>query len=384
MGDSRFVGKSVAVFSANYLPHLGGVENYTYHLAKEMTLLGARVSVVTLACEGATAGPQIDDGGFRVVRLESRALLGGRYPIARPLRAPQHALDGEDVDYVIVNTRFYPQSLSGVVFAQARGVRPIVIDHGSAHLTLGNPVVDKGVEAVEHGMTALMKRRPADYYGVSKRSSEWLSHFGITSCGELYNSIDAVAYAQSASSRNFRDELGLPRTAPIVSFVGRIIPEKGISSFVDAARRVPGAAFLAAGDGPLKCELEKTAPSNVSFLGRLRPEDTAALLTQSNLFCLPTRSEGFATSLLEASACKTPSIITDVGGARELIADETYGAIVPSAAPEHIARAVQRALDDEVALKSMGEAVYTRVRDCFSWRQTALRALEACDHANRR
>ena len=36
MGDSRFAGKSVAVFSANYLPHLGGVENYTYHLAKEM------------------------------------------------------------------------------------------------------------------------------------------------------------------------------------------------------------------------------------------------------------------------------------------------------------------------------------------------------------
>lgn len=378
----RFDGKKVAVFSANYLPHLGGIENYTYHVASEMSALGAQVTVATLACEGAPEGWERDPAGFDVLRSPSRGFLGGRFPVAKPWSASSQALEGRQFDYVVVNARFYPQSLAGAAFAENRGIRPVVIDHGSAHLTLGNAVLDAGVEFVEHAMTAALKRHPADYYGVSKRSSEWLSHFGIASCGELYNSIDAAAYAASASSRDFRAEQGLAADAPVVAFVGRITPEKGVAALVETARNVPEATFLAAGDGALLKTLAPSAPANFVFLGRLSAEDTAALLTQADLFCLPTRSEGFATSLLEAAACGTPSVITDVGGARELIADEHCGRIVDSADAPVLARAIRQELSDRSALQEKGRLARKRVEGMFSWKKTALAVLEACERAN--
>ncbi len=376
----RFAGTQIAIFSAQYLPHVGGVENYTFHIARTMASQGVHATVVTLGI-GTSVCQDEDPAGFSIVRLPSRQLLGGRYPIARPLSLPRHALDGRHVDYVVVNTRFYPHSLSGVMLAQDRGIRPVVIDHGSAHLTMGNALVDTGVAGIEHLMTSFVKRYPADFYGVSKRSSEWLNHFGIESCGELYNSIDAEAYADSASSCSLREKFGVGNAA-LVAFVGRLAPEKGVHQLVEAARSVPSAHFILAGDGPLRDALSSHASANVHFAGVLAPADVAALLTQADLFCLPTRSEGFATSLLEAAACGTPALITDVGGARELIADESYGTIIEDARPATLAAALNRALANREALEAQGARVQKRVTQLFSWEATTQRILLACERAN--
>lgn len=381
MLDERFSGKRVAIFSANYFPHLGGVENYTYHISYEMARMGVHATVVTLACEDAKPGFERDEAGFEILRLPSSNFLKGRYPIAKPPLLPQRILADEEFDFIVINTRFYPQSLSGAAFAHKRGIKPVVIDHGSAHLTVGNNLLDFFVEVAEHAMALLMKRHPADYYGVSERSSEWISHFGMKSSGVLHNSIDAKAYAKSASERCIRTELELDAHHPLVAFVGRIIPEKGITQLVEAARMVPNAVFVAAGDGPLMEPLKKCAPDNFFFLGRLNQPDISALLREADLFCLPTRSEGFATSLLEAAACATPAIITDVGGAREVILDKSYGTIIPDPLPSTIANAIKSELSDPLTLEMKGQKVREHVERHFCWKNTAYAVLEACARA---
>ena len=145
----KLAGKHVAIFSAQYFPHVGGVENYTFHVAREMARAGIAATVVTLGDSKGISREEASDG-FTVLRLPARRLLHGRYPIARPFDLPRRILANDPVNYVVVNTRFYPHSLSAVAFAQDRGIIPVVIEHGSAHLTLGNAVFDCGVAAIDH------------------------------------------------------------------------------------------------------------------------------------------------------------------------------------------------------------------------------------------
>ena len=90
--------------------------------------------------------------------------------------------------------------------------------------------------------------------------------------------------------------------------MGRIVPEKGVRQLAEASRILSGGIFIAmAGTGPYLQELRHLERNDVfRLLGRLSRQDTAALLAQSDVMCLPSRSEGFATTLLEAAACKTP------------------------------------------------------------------------------
>ena len=188
---------------------------YTQSLARALVRSGRRTIVVTMAL-GADSGWS-EESDIEVLRLPCRPLLGGRYPVPHrdeSYRKSWSWLESQAVCGVVVNTRFYLLSCDGLRFAKDHHVTPVLIEHGSAHLTMGNPVLDAGVQLVEHALTARCKRFPADYYAVSAKASAWLSHFGIASCGELSNAIDADEFCQCASNRDFRAESLSPSSQP--------------------------------------------------------------------------------------------------------------------------------------------------------------------------
>lgn len=379
--------KTYCIFSANYLPNVGGVEKYTQNLAFALADGGDRAIIVTSNVFGLPAWETLRDG-VEIVRLPCWKILGGRLPISRRIavyRALYSRLASERIDYVVVNTRFYRHSFEGVRLAEVKGIRPIVIDHGSAHLTLGNKILDVAVAQYEHAVTRSLKRHDADYYAVSGASCRWLEHFGIASKGVLNNSIDAEAFRRSSSGRDFRSELGLGSDRFVVSFAGRFIPEKGIVPLMDAAEQLsgePDVAFLLAGDGPLKREVEGRGLPNVVMLGRLDAPDIVALLQSSDAFCLPSRSEGFSTSLLECAACGVPPIVTHVGGVDELMPDEGYGCLLSEATAEEIVKWVRILKGDPRRCRAIGEKLRGYVEEEFSWPRTASKVREACAAAN--
>lgn len=377
--------KSVVIFSAQYPPHVGGIESFTRNLADALANQGHEVLVVTNDTNRAGAGV-ISEGAFKVMRLPCLSLIDGRLPI--PLVSPTRAklikqLKQMQFDGVLINARFYPHSLLGMKLASAHRIRPLVLDHGSAYLSFSNRMIDPVVRAYERAITALGKIYHPAYFGISKKSAEWLSEFDITAEGIISNSIDAKAYRDLSSRRDFRTELGIGQGEVMVAFIGRLIPEKGIKSLIEASKSPEisecGTVFVLAGNGPMASDVISNQSDTLRYVGRLNAPDVSSLLQQSNLLCLPTRSEGFSTTLLEASACGCPAIVTDVGGARELIPSSNYGTIIGSMEPQEIVDAVARLASSRDRMMEQSLACRKLVENKYSWDETATRVVEALD-----
>lgn len=367
----------IAIFSAQYPPHMGGIENFTQNLARALGNRGHAVTVVTNDTNSIGAGWACEDG-FDVLRLPCVPLVDGRLPLPKPSAVRRELLkelSAREFDGVLVNARFYPHSLLGMKIARARGLAPLVLDHGSAYLSFSNPLLDPCVRIYEHVMTALGKRYKPRYFGISHKSVEWLRTFGIEAEGVISNSIDAAEFREFASRRVFRAELELDKDDFLVAFVGRLIPEKGISAIIEASRTSEisnrHVVFALAGDGPLADEVKAAEGPNLCWMGRLGKDDVSALLQQSDALCLPSRSEGFSTTLLEAGACGCPAVVTDIGGARELIPDEHYGTIIKSMAASSIIAAIVHLADDPLLLMEQRRDCQSLVEKNYSWNSTA-------------
>lgn len=373
--------RRIAIFSANYLPSLGGVEVYTNGLAHEFARQGHRVTIITndVFNLGARA---VEGHGVRVVRLPCFPLLNGRLPVPKPChlrRTLWSELAAEKYDGVLINTRFYPHSISGVQFANVMDIDAVVLDHGSAYLTLGSAPLDFAVRAWEHGITELIKSKKVSFWGISQSSVRWLEAFGIRASGVLPNAIDADAFREHASNRDYRKELGIGSGSFVMCFAGRLVPEKGVNTLLQAMDMLDGRPIhlIIAGDGPLRSEVAGIRSSHVSYVGRLQRHDLAALFEQCDVLCLPTRSEGFSTTLLEASACGTPALITHVGGVDELIPNAEFGTVLHSASSSEIAHQAFRLAEDRALIRRQAENVSERVRHEYSWNQAAAKVLSA-------
>lgn len=371
----------LCISSAYYPPHMGGVEVFTQSIAHELAGRGIGVCVVTDGVDG--CGIERAADGVEVIRMPA-ADPTGRFPLlARGSEAQRlwGDLAARDFDACVVNTRFYPLSLRMLELARRRDARPILIEHGSSYLSLGNPALDLGIHAYEHAIGARIRALGPACYGVSREACEWLSAFGLAARGTIHNSIDTAAFRAMSSGRDFRAEQGIPPDACLVAFTGRIIAEKGIWTLVDAARLLEKEPFyfIVAGDGPELGRLRARKPSNLKAVGRLSRADVSALLAQADIFCFPSSyPEGLPTSLLEATSAGAFIVTTPVGGAREIVPGPDYGRIVPDAGYAGIARAIVDAWSQPSLMRARARRCAERVEREFSWPKAADDLLAAC------
>ncbi len=148
--------------------------------------------------------------------------------------------------------------------------------------------------------------------------------------------VDLERFARDPAARErTREALGLAVNTFAVGWVGRFVDVKGPDIFVEAcslvAESLAGSVFLMAGDGPLRAAAEAQAEElgvagRCQFLGRR--DDVPALLNACDACVLSSRNEGLGLSVVEALACGTPVIATDVGGVRDALDDGRYGLLV--------------------------------------------------------
>lgn len=371
------MSSSICIFTHHYHPQLSGIGNFVDGLAHALAARGDRVVIVTNDSMRVGVGHSVENG-LEIIRLPCISLLDGRLPL--PKKTSDYyrllqSLDDYEWDGVLINTRLFPLSLEGLKFAANHNTRAVVLDHGSAYLSFNQPFLDFFVRQYEDWITDRVKSFEPAFYGISSKSVEWLQHFNIDARGVISNSINAASYRNISSDRDFRSELGISQLTLLVAFVGRLIPEKGIHSIIEAARSKEltsrDICFVLAGDGPLANEVKEASSSNMYWVGRCSTEDISSLLQQADVLCLPTRSEGFSTVLLEASACGTPAVVTDVGGARELIPDDSYGTIIQSMASDEVVSALCRLFDDRKLLSLQSRNSRALVENRYSWDATA-------------
>lgn len=370
--------RKICIFAAHYLPYLGGIERYTCNLAKTLMEMGDQVLVVT--CNDRKLENYEIMDGVPVLRLPCFNFMGGRYPVTkvdREFKKLYKNLKKQNFDLVLINARFYPHTLLGAWYARSKGIKSIILDHGTSHMTVGRKLPDLVFAAVEHTITFGDKLLCKDYYGVSRACCKWLRHFHIKPRGVLYNAVDAeeILYMAENPVRDFCGELGITKDTAVIAYTGRLIKEKGILKLIQAVEELESSlkvCLLIAGDGEEMEHVKKLESDRVKVLGRLDYEEIAALLGQAVIYCLPTEyPEGFPTSVLEAAAAGCYIITTDRGGSGELIKDESYGKILSAVTPQSIKEALSYALLNVRERVAAAEKAQQRVKEEFTWKNTA-------------
>lgn len=131
------------------------------------------------------------------------------------------------------------------------------------------------------------------------------------------------------------EELGLPlrHDERLLATVGALIPRKGQELVIRSLPQLPAVRLLVVGRGEGEARLRALAEElgvaeRVHFLGLLDHDLLPLVLSAADAMVLPSASEGLANAWVEALACGTPLVITDAGGAREVVTSRAAGAIV--------------------------------------------------------
>jgi len=193
----------------------------------------------------------------------------------------------------------------------------------------------------------------------------------------IHNAIDTDTWSPRHATSALRKELGLDQACPVIGYVGRIMPEKDLETWLCAAalvaQRYPEARFVLVGegrDGGTLGQLQHLA-TELGIAERVHfPGYRAHLLPvygSFDLFVLSSRREGLPNSVLEAMAVGLPVVTTDVAGTSELVLDSQTGYVVPQGDIDRLAHAMVTLVADKQLRQYMGQAGRERIERKFSF-----------------
>jgi len=153
-----------------------------------------------------------------------------------------------------------------------------------------------------------------------------------------------------------------------IIFAGRLSKEKGIRTVIETAKKLPkDINLLIIGDGPEKLFVIESVKNcqNIHYLGYQPKEKTIPLIRGSKLLIQPSIAEGISATLLEAMACNTPVIATNVGGNVELFSNDS-GILIEPENPEELLNQIVSIIDDEEKLEKISKLAFSEVQN-YAW-----------------
>lgn len=367
--------KKIAIFTGYYLPHLGGVERYTANMCEELYKLGYKPIIITSNHDNSITVKETSI--CTIYRLPIFNIFKERYPIIRfneIYKELINRLNNDDIESVIINTRFYTFSLLGAKFAKRNNIPSCIIEHGTNHIKVMNKFIDFLFEIYEHLYTMNLKRYVKDFYGVSKGCTEWLKHFKINAKGIFYNSINGDDFEKYENTKyNIKDKTSQDI---VITYASRIIKEKGILNLIDAFNIVnkshKNIKLIVAGEGPLLDEVLNSNKDNknIIFTGKLTHDEMMSLYNSTDIFVHPSMyPEGLPTSILEAGLMKCAIIATNRGGTIEVIDNNINGLIVEENVND-LVKKLEKLLDNKNIIEEYKEKIHTKIQNEFSWNNT--------------
>jgi colanic acid/amylovoran biosynthesis glycosyltransferase len=151
--------------------------------------------------------------------------------------------------------------------------------------------------------------------------------------------------------------------APVILYIGRLVPEKGQTILLEAVARLTGRGLdvelQLAGDGALRPELERTATrldiaDRVTFLGAVGQEELRELYERAAVFCLPSFAEGVPVVLMEAMAMGLPVVTTRIAGIPELVEHERSGILVAPGRADELTDSLASLLEEPELRQNLG------------------------------
>jgi glycosyltransferase involved in cell wall biosynthesis len=263
---------------------------------------------------------------------------------------------------------FYPDGVAAALLGRTFG-KPVVIT------ARGSDITQIAEFALPRRMIQLAARSAAHLITVCQDLKDRLVELGVDAhrITVLRNGVDLDTF-RPRDRQALRAKYGV--AGPVLLSVGHLIPRKAHDIVIEAAAQLPGTTLLIAGEGPERDALVRLTErlgvaDRIRFLGQVAPTEIAQVFCAADVLVLASSREGWANVLLEAMACGTPVVASDVNGTPEVVTEPAAGLLVRERTGAAFAAAIKQLLDrplDRAATRAYAEG--------FSWEATTAGQLE--------
>ncbi|MBA4018740.1 MAG: glycosyl transferase family 1 [Pirellula sp.] len=374
-----------------YPPATGGIESHVQTLARGQANAGHQVTVVCVNHCSATGddvrdrwregAPAIDelDKGVRVIRARRSGALS-KLDLSPGLRRVirEIQISRSPADVIHLHT---PNATMMVALLGVASDTPLVITHHSD--IIKQVWLGKAYEFLERRLlrrAATILTTSPQYANGSMQLQEFLQKVRALPLG-----IDLSPYLNpSTKAQAFQKSLQQQFGNPLWLAVGRLVYYKGLTTAVEALRAMPGHLAIV-GDGPLRSQLERRSvelgvADRVAFLGHLGADELIGAYHAATAFLFPSnaRSEGFGLVQVEAMASGCPVINTRIrdSGTSWVSRHEESGLTVSPNAPNELATAALKLLDDSQLRKQLSEGAKRRACELFDHQTMAQSSID--------
>lgn len=378
----------------------GGMNVYVRDLTIQLGRMGIHVDVFTRSQDEHVPHVMHDLGfGNRVVHVQA----GPEVPL------PKHQLveyipefvdciqkfaAEKDIRYDIIHSHYWMSGLAAASLSDLWGGVPII----QMFHTLGemknrvarNPEEKEGAYRLD-GESAVVKR--ADRIIVSTPAEqaqlEWFYHANMNKISIIPPGVD-IGHFYPIAVDEAREYLGLKSDDRMILFVGRIEPLKGLDTLIRAVACLqlkdlhePVRLAVIGGDPDAEpdnmseemariqklCD-ELTVGKMVAFLGKRGQDTLPYYYSAAEVVVMPSHYESFGMVALEAMACGTPVIASQVGGLAFLVQDGVTGFTIPAEDSNALCEKLTALLGDETLRKQMGHAAEDYAKN-YDWKKIA-------------
>lgn len=342
-------------------PEAGGAEVHLHEIFGRIARAGHSVTLLAHRFPGAPPEETVDD--IRVVRI------AGKYDFNyHVIPYYRKRLRAERFDVVVEDLNKLPFFLHRV----AESPSAAILHHffGDSIWKETNPLFASYVRLGEWVVKKTYRSVP--FCAVSESTAAELAESGFDPGGVriIHNAVDHGVYKPDA---------GTARVKGRVIYLGRVKRYKGIDFLIRALARIrrtrPEARLVVVGSGDDLPRLARIArglgvDDAVEFTGFVDTETKVRLLRESEIMVTPSPKEGWGVTTIEANACGTPVIASDVPGLRDAVRREETGLLFPYGDVDALTASMERLLGDERLREGFSRAAIEWAGR-FTWERSA-------------
>jgi len=349
-------------------PLAGGAEVHLHEIFSRVAKLGHEVTLYCSMFEGATKEETIN--GINVIREGGRFFFNFYVPLRYFSRFKK-----EKFDVVIDDMNKIPFYTPWFV----REPLAVIIHHlFSKTIFLEAPFpLALYVYLTERVGVDLLRKRRIPVFAVSPSTINELTSHGISEkqLETVYNCVDHSRYVRNDSKKSSK---------PLIGYFGRIKKYKSVDhllkAFAIVLHKFPEAELVVVGEGDNRPELEKLTYSlnisnKVKFTGFVSEEEKVRLMQEVWYVVNPSSKEGWGLTVIEANACGTPVIASNVPGLRDAVRENETGLFYEYGNIEMLAEKMLRMLNDSELRQRLSNEAYTWSMN-FNWEAVAQKTVE--------